>query len=201
VLEALYPCFDSHLKEDFMHSNIASMSVMFRRNWWALLLRGLAAIVFGVLTWLQPAASAAALVLVFGIYVLVDGVLAIISSFQSRQESRHWWVVLIWGLISAVVGLLMLFQPAVTALVMTIYIGVWALMTGVMEIVAAMRLRKEIQGEWLLILGGLISVLFGIFVLMQPAAGMMAMLWVLATYAVVFGVLMVILAFKVRRAF
>jgi uncharacterized membrane protein HdeD (DUF308 family) len=177
------------------------MSVMFRRNWWALLLRGLAAIVFGVLTWLQPAASAAALVLVFGIYVLVDGVLAIISSFQSRQESRHWWVVLIWGLISAVVGLLMLFQPAVTALVMTIYIGVWALMTGVMEIVAAMRLRKEIQGEWLLILGGLISVLFGIFVLMQPAAGMMAMLWVLATYAVVFGVLMVILAFKVRRAF
>lgn len=184
-----------------MNSNLASMSVMFRRNWWALLLRGLAAIVFGVLTWLQPAASAAALVLVFGVYVLVDGVLAIFSAFQSRKESSHWWVVLIWGLISAVVGLLMLFQPAITALVMTIYIGVWALMTGVMEVVAAIRLRKEIQGEWLLILGGLISVLFGIFVLMQPAAGMMAMLWALATYAVVFGALMVVLAFKVKNAF
>ena len=95
-----------------MNSNLASMSVMFRRNWWALLLRGLAAIVFGVLTWLQPAASAAALVLVFGVYVLVDGVLAIFSAFQSRKESSHWWVVLIWGLISTVVGLLMLFQPA-----------------------------------------------------------------------------------------
>ncbi|MDN5539621.1 DUF308 domain-containing protein, partial [Comamonas sp.] len=89
--------------------------------------------------------------------------------------------------------------PAITALVLTIYIGVWALMTGVLQIVAALRLRKEIQGEWVLVLGGLLSVLFGIFVLMQPGAGMMAMLWVLATYAVIFGVLMVILAFKIKK--
>lgn len=94
----------------------------------------------------------------------------------------------------------MLFQPVAAALVITIYVGVWAVMTGVMEIVAAIRLRKEIQGEWLLILGGAISVLFGIFVLIQPAAGMMAMLWVLATYAVIFGVLMVILSFKVKKS-
>ncbi len=183
-----------------MTADIASMSVMFRRNWWVLLLRGIAAIVFGVLTWMQPAVSAAALVLVFGIYVLVDGLLGIFTAFKSRGESRHWWVVLLWGAVSALVGVLMLFQPVAAALVITIYVGVWALMTGVMEIVAAIRLRKEIQGEWLLILGGVISVLFGIFVLIQPAAGMMAMLWVLATYAVIFGVLMVILAFKLKKA-
>ncbi|KGG93281.1 membrane protein [Comamonas thiooxydans] len=182
-----------------MPVEIPSMSIMLHRSWWVLLLRGAAAIIFGVLTWMQPAASAAALVLVFGAYVFVDGLLGIYTAIKSCQQSRHWWVVLLWGLTGVVVGVLTVINPAITALVLTIYIGVWALMTGVLQIVAALRLRKEIQGEWVLVLGGLLSVLFGIFVLMQPGAGMMAMLWVLATYAVIFGVLMVILAFKIKK--
>ena len=182
-----------------MPVEIPSMSIMLHPSWWVLLLRGAAAIIFGVLTWMQPAASAAALVLVFGAYVFVDGLLGIYTAIKSRQQSRHWWVVLLWGLTGVVVGVLTVINPAITALVLTIYIGVWALMTGVLQIVAALRLRKEIQGEWVLVLGGLLSVLFGIFVLMQPGAGMMAMLWVLATYAVIFGVLMVILAFKIKK--
>jgi len=182
-----------------MPVEIPSMSIMLHRSWWVLLLRGAAAIIFGVLTWMQPAASAAALVLVFGAYVFVDGLLGIYTAIKSRHQSRHWWVVLLWGLTGVVVGVLTVVNPAITALVLTIYIGVWALMTGVLQIVAALRLRKEIEGEWLLVLGGLLSVLFGIFVLMQPGAGMMAMLWVLATYAVIFGVLMVILAFKIKK--
>ncbi|MDR3067599.1 MULTISPECIES: HdeD family acid-resistance protein [Comamonas] len=182
-----------------MPVEIPSMSIMLHRTWWVLLLRGAAAIIFGVLTWMQPAASAAALVLVFGAYVFVDGLLGIYTAIKSRQQSRYWWVVLLWGLTGVAVGVLTAINPAITALVLTIYIGVWALMTGVLQIVAALRLRKEIQGEWLLVLGGLLSVLFGIFVLMQPGAGMMAMLWVLATYAVIFGVLMVILAFKIKK--
>ena len=182
-----------------MPVEIPSMSIMLHRSWWVLLLRGAAAIIFGVLTWMQPAASAAALVLVFGAYVFVDGLLGIYTAIKSRHQSRHWWVVLLWGLTGVVVGVLTVVNPAITALVLTIYIGVWALMTGVLQIVAALRLRKEIQGEWVLVLGGLLSVLFGIFVLMQPGAGMMAMLWVLATYAVIFGVLMVILAFKIKK--
>ena len=182
-----------------MPVEIPSMSIMLHRSWWVLLLRGAAAIIFGVLTWMQPAASAAALVLVFGAYVFVDGLPGIYTAIKSRQQSRHWWVVLLWGLTGVVVGVLTVINPAITALVLTIYIGVWALMTGVLQIVAALRLRKEIQGEWVLVLGGLLSVLFGIFVLMQPGAGMMAMLWVLATYAVIFGVLMVILAFKIKK--
>ena len=182
-----------------MAVDIPSMSVMLRRSWWVLLLRGAAAIVFGVLTWMQPAASAAALVLIFGAYVFVDGVLGVYSAIKSRNESRHWWMVLLWGLTGVVFGVLTVINPAITALVLTIYIGVWALMTGVLQIVAALRLRKEIDGEWILVLGGLLSVLFGIFVLAQPGAGLMAMLWVLATYAVIFGVLMVILAFKIKK--
>ena len=182
-----------------MPIEIPSMSIMLHRTWWVLLLRGVAAIIFGVLTWMQPAASAAALVLVFGAYVFVDGLLGIYAAIKSRKESRHWWLVLLWGLTGVVVGVLTAINPAMTALVLTIYIGVWALMTGVLQIVAALRLRKEIQGEWVLVLGGLLSLLFGIFVLAQPGAGMMAMLWVLATYAVIFGVLMVILAFKIKK--
>lgn len=176
-----------------------SLSIMLHRTWWVLLLRGLVAIVFGVLTWLQPAASAAALVLVFGVYVFVDGLLGVYAAINSRRQSRHWWVILLWGLTGVVVGLLTVVKPAITALVLTMYIGAWALITGVMQIIAAIRLRKEIEGEWVLVLGGLISVLLGGFVLAQPGAGMMAMLWVLALYAVAFGVLMVILAFKIRK--
>ncbi|GGH63560.1 hypothetical protein GCM10010975_29490 [Comamonas phosphati] len=180
---------------------VPSLSIMLHRTWWVLLLRGLVAIAFGVLTWLQPAASAAALVLVlvFGAYVFVDGLLGVYAAIRSRQQSRHWWVILLWGLTGVVVGVLTVVKPAITALVLTMYIGAWALITGVMQVVAAIRLRKEIEGEWVLVLGGVISVLFGCFVLAQPGAGMMAMLWVLAAYAVAFGVLMVILALKIRK--
>ena len=178
-----------------MPVEIPSMSLLLHRSWWVLLLRGAAAILFGVLAWMQPVASAAALVLLFGAYVLVDGLLGIYAAIQSRKQSRHWWVVLLWGLTGVVVGVLTALYPAMTALVLAIYIGVWAVITGVLQIVAALRLRKEIDGEWVLVLGGVLSVLFGILVLVQPGAGLLAMLWVLATYAVIFGVLMVVLAF------
>ena len=182
-----------------MTADIASMSVMFRRNWWVLLLRGIAAIVFGVLTWMQPAVSAAALVLVFGIYVLVDGLLGIFTAFKSRGESRHWWVVLLWGAVSALVGVLMLFQPVAAALVITIYVGVWALMTGVMEIVAAIRLRKEIQGEWLLILSGVLAVVLGLLFAANPYAGVaVTTLWI-GIGSLLYGLLQVLVAFKLRK--
>ena len=100
-----------------MPVEIPSMSIMLHRSWWVLLLRGAAAIIFGVLTWMQPAASAAALVLVFGAYVFVDGLLGIYTAIKSRQQSRHWWVVLLWGLTGVVVGVLTVINPAITALV------------------------------------------------------------------------------------
>ena len=169
------------------------------RNWWLLLLRGLVAIVFALLTWAQPGVSLAALVLVFGIYVLADGLLGVWSAIAKRRDNRHWWLLLLWGLVGIVVGVMTFIMPGITGLVLLMYIAAWAVITGVLQIVAAIRLRKEIKGEWLMILSGLVSVAFGVLLFLQPGAGALAVAWMIAAYAFIFGVLMVLLAFKVRK--
>jgi uncharacterized membrane protein HdeD (DUF308 family) len=168
------------------------------RNWWALLLRGLLAILFGGLVWFQPRISLVALVLLFGAYALTDGLFGIWTAVAGRKEHEHWWVLLLWGLIGVGVGILTLLVPGVTSLALLFYIAIWTIATGVIEIVAAIRLRREIAGEWLLILSGLVSVAFGVLLMAQPAAGALAVLWLIGTYAVIFGVLLVLLAFKAR---
>ena len=169
------------------------------RNWWLLLGRGLVAIVFALLTWAQPGVSLAALVLVFGIYVLADGLLGVWSAIAKRRDNRHWWLLLLWGLVGIVVGVMTFIMPGITGLVLLMYIAAWAVITGVLQIVAAIRLRKEIKGEWLMILSGLVSVAFGVLLFLQPGAGALAVAWIIAAYAFIFGVLMVLLAFKVRK--
>ena len=169
------------------------------RNWWLLLLRGLVAIVFALLTWAQPGVSLAALVLVFGIYVLADGLLGVWSAIAKRRDNRHWWLLLLWGLVGIVVGVMTFIMPGITGLVLLMYIAAWAVITGVLQIVAAIRLRKEIKGEWLMIMSGLVSVAFGVLLFLQPGAGALAVAWIIAAYAFIFGVLMVLLAFKVRK--
>ena len=174
------------------------LAAILSRNWWALLLRGLIAIVFGFLVWLRPGISLAALVFLFGVYTLADGFLGVWTAISGNREQEYWWVLLLWGLIGIGVGILTFLAPGVTAVVLLFYIAIWAIATGVMEIVAAIRLRREIQGEWLLVLGGLASVLFGAFLMARPIAGALALLWLIGAYAVIFGVVLVILAFRVR---
>ena len=169
------------------------------RNWWLLLLRGLVAIVFALLTWAQPGVSLAALVLVFGIYVLADGLLGVWSAIAKRRDNRHWWLLLLWGLVGIVVGVMTFIMPGITGLVLLMYIAAWAVITGVLQIVAAIRLRKEIKGEWLMILSWLVSVAFGVLLFLQPGAGALAVAWIIAAYAFIFGVLLVMLAFTVRK--
>ena len=183
-----------------MESAANRLAVILRRSWWMLLLRGLFAIAFGILTWVLPGLSLAALVLLFGAYVTADGILGVWTAIAGRKDHEHWWVLLLWGLLGIAVGLLTFLVPGLTALVLLFYIAIWAIAIGVLQIVAAVRLRKEIQGEWLLILGGVVSVVFGVLLVARPAAGALAVLWLIATYAVVFGVLFVLLAFKMRRA-
>lgn len=168
------------------------------RNWWVLLLRGLAAIAFGVLIWLQPGISLAALVLLFGAYTMVDGILGVWTAIAGRKEHESWWALLLEGLLGIGVGILTFLAPGITALVLLFYIAIWAIATGVLEIVAAIRLRKEIKGEWWLILSGLASGVFGVLLVAQPGVGALAVLWLIATYAIVFGVLLVVLAFRAR---
>jgi len=176
----------------------ASLASILSRSWWLLLLRGLAAIAFGVLTWFRPGISLAALVLLFGAYSLADGILATWTAIAGPKDHDDWWVLLLEGLLGIGIGILTFIVPGITALALLFYIAIWAIGTGVLEIVAAIRLRKIVQGEWLLILAGLASVVFGVLLIWQPGAGALAVLWLIASYAIVFGVLLVILAFKSR---
>jgi uncharacterized membrane protein HdeD (DUF308 family) len=180
--------------------NIAenTLASILSRTWWMLLVRGLIAVAFAVLTWFQPGISLSALVLLFGAYVFADGLLGVGAAIAGRNEQENWWMLLLWGLLGIGVGILTLLQPGITALVLLFYIAVWAIGTGALEIVAAVRLRKEIRGEWLLIVAGLASIVFGALLISRPGAGALAVLALIAAYAAVFGVVLVLLSFKVR---
>jgi uncharacterized membrane protein HdeD (DUF308 family) len=189
---------DSTHKERVMSSIVAQMASNLSQSWWLLLLRGIAAIVFGLLIWFQPGISLAAMVLVFGVYVFIDGIFGVWTAITSRKQDESWWVLLLWGLLGIGVGVLTFMNPGLTALALLFYIAIWAIATGVLEIVAAVRLRKEITGEFWLILAGLASVVFGVLIIWHPGPGALAVLWLIAAYAIVFGILLVILAFRAR---
>lgn len=169
------------------------------RNWWMLTLRGVFAILFGVLTWLQPGISLKVLILTFGVYAFADGVIGAWSAISGRRTESHWWAWLLWALVSVLAGIFTFISPEITAMALLFYIGFWAIASGVMEIVTGIRLRKAIKGEWLLMVGGLASVLFGVIILTRPAVGALAMMWLIALYAVVFGIILVMLGGKLRR--
>ena len=167
-------------------------------NWWVLLLRGLSAILFGVLAYVWPGLTLVTLVLLFGAYALVDGVFSIFGSLAYRKEYEDWWLVLLGGLVSIAVGIITFIQPGITALSLLFLIGAWAFTTGILTIISAIQLRKEIDNEWLLILSGIASVAFGILVFALPGAGALSVIWLIAIYSIFVGVLLIILAFKVR---
>jgi uncharacterized membrane protein HdeD (DUF308 family) len=171
------------------------------RNWWALALRGLAAILFGVLAFAWPGITLFVLIIFFGAYMLVDGIFAIVAAVRVAREEARWWLLLLEGILGVVAGIVTFFWPGLTALALLYLIAAWAIVTGIMEVVEAIRLRQEIVGEWALILSGALSVLFGVLLVVIPArAGLLSLTWLIGIYAVAFGVLLVILAFRVRNA-
>jgi uncharacterized membrane protein HdeD (DUF308 family) len=174
---------------------------MLSKNWWVLALRGVIAILFGIALLLLPPAVITTMVLFFGAYALVDGVAAIFTAFQNRTQPR-WWVTLLEGIIGVIAGILVFAYPlfaTISAVYFVLYIvAFWSIFTGVMQIAQAIQLRKEIEGEFWLGLSGLLSVLFGIFLILAPGAGILALLTIVAAYSIVFGVMLLILAFRVR---
>jgi uncharacterized membrane protein HdeD (DUF308 family) len=168
------------------------------RNWWVVLLRGLAGILFGIITFISPDISLAALVLVFGAYALADGVLAIVSAIRWRGEIDRWWVLLLEGLAGIAAGIVTFVWPGISALALLYVIAAWALVTGVLEIAAAIRLRKIITGEWLLALIGIASVSLGVMLALFPGPGALALVIWIGAYAMATGVLLVVLAFRLR---
>jgi uncharacterized membrane protein HdeD (DUF308 family) len=169
------------------------------RYWWITLFRGVLWILFGIFMFLQPGISILALTLTFGAFALVDGIVSVVSAIGGRETNESWWILLIRGLAAFCVGLLTLFTPQMTAVALLVWIAVWAIATGLLEIVAAIRLRKEIQDEFGLALAGLVSVAFGVFVLARPGIGALAVLWAIAVYALTFGMVLVSMAFETRR--
>ena len=181
-----------------MHILQTQLASILARNWWILLLRGLMAIGFGCFAWLQPGISITALVLLFGAYTLSDGILAAGVAIAEHKQREHWWVLLLEGLVGAGAGILTIVAPGITALALLFYIAVWAIGTGILKIVLAIRLRQEIQGEWRLAISGLASVILGFVLMLRPAQGAISLLWFISSCAVLFGITLVLLAFKVR---
>ncbi|WP_444915288.1 HdeD family acid-resistance protein [Microbulbifer sp. EKSA008] len=168
-------------------------------NWWLLLLRGIVAVIFGVLTFVWPGLSLLTLVLLFGVYAFLDGIFSLVAAVMGRHKSTPLWWLIVSGLISLAAGIVTFIFPQVTALVLVIFIGAWALVRGIFEIVGAVRLRKEIDNEWLLIAIGVLSVIFGIAILVSPGAGALALLWVIGAYAIILGLPLIWLSFRLRK--
>jgi uncharacterized membrane protein HdeD (DUF308 family) len=168
------------------------------KNWWMLLLRGIAAIIFGGLALAWPGMTLLTLVLFYGAYALIDGVLAIGAAIAGGTLLPRWWLAVV-GLLGIAAGLLTLMMPGLTTVVLLYLIAGWAIATGVFQIIGAIRLRKEIDNEWLLILGGIVSVLFGGAMFAAPGAGALALITVIGIYAVFIGVLLVALSFRLRK--
>jgi uncharacterized membrane protein HdeD (DUF308 family) len=184
--------------EECVMNSVENLGSILSRNWWLMLLRGLVAIGFGVLVFAKPQISLLALVYLFGVFVLVDGILGVSVAVHGRNELDSWGVLLLWGLLGIGVGALAFVRPDITALALLFYIALWAIATGILEIAAAIRLREVIKNEWLLILAGLVSVAFGVWLIARPEAGAQAVLWAIGAYAILLGVLLVLFAFKIR---
>jgi len=174
------------------------MLIVFTSSWWALVLRGLAAVIFGVLAFAWPHITLTVLVFLFGAYALMDGAFAIVAGVRTSSEYKRWWVLLIEGILSVIAGVFAFVVPGITALILLILIAAWAMVTGAFEIGAAIQLRKHITGEWLLALAGIASVLFGLALLLNPNVGALAVVWLIGAYAIVFGLLLLTLGFKLR---
>lgn len=169
------------------------------RNRWLIGLRGVLAILFGIMAFLWPGLTTLVLVFMFGIYVAVDGIVDIITAFRHREEDDSWWLGLLEGVLGIAAAAIAFIWPLQTAVVLLYVIAAWAIITGIIEIVAAIRLRQEIKGEWALALSGAVSIILGIIIFLNPGAGLIGVSWAIGLYAIIFGILMIYLAVTASR--
>ena len=169
------------------------------RNYWlVLLLRGILALVFGIIALVWPVWTIIALVYVFGAYALIDGIMAVVNSIQDRGTSTNWWLLLIRGIVGIIIGLLIFFWPGLTAIVLFTLIGIWAIVMGAFELLAAFVLPGGFGLEWTLVLGGILSIILGLIFIRHPVAGMLSLVWVLGIFAIAYGLVQLVHAFRYR---
>jgi uncharacterized membrane protein HdeD (DUF308 family) len=168
-------------------------------NWWLLLLRGLAAIAFGVIAFLWPGITLVALTYLFGIYAIVDGVVAIWAAFNAQGDAGPRWWLGLSGVVGIIAGIVAFAYTGITALVLLVFIAVWAIIIGVLQLYAAIQLWKVIDNDWWLILSGLLSIAFGAVLIAWPSTGALAVIWTIAWFAVFFGCMFIGLAFELKK--
>jgi uncharacterized membrane protein HdeD (DUF308 family) len=173
------------------------MSEALARNWWAIALRGALAIVFGLVTFIVPGATMLSLVLFFAAYALVDGVFAIVAAVRSARSHERWGLFVLEGIVDIVAGVIALLWPGLTILTFVLVVAAWAIVSGVLMSVAAFRLQLD-HGRWWLVLGGVASIVYGLLLIAAPLIGALVLTWWLGAYALVFGVLLLILAVRLR---
>jgi uncharacterized membrane protein HdeD (DUF308 family) len=168
------------------------------RLWWVLALRGVVALLFGILALAWPGLTLLWLIALFAAYAFLAGAACVVGAVRNRKTEEYWWLFLMLGLVSVGAGAISVFHPELTALVLVLLMGANALLTGVLDIAVAIRWRKAIQTGWLLVLAGLVSVLFGVLVFLFPGAGALALVWLIAIQAIALGVLLLAAAFRAR---
>ncbi len=168
------------------------------RNWWIVAVRGVLAIVFGALALIWPDTTKLVLVLLFGTFALVDGFSATAAGIALAPHFKRWWALLLKGLTGVMIAVLTFSWPNITGLVLLYFIAAWAVITGIFEIVAAIEFRNMVSREWTMILGGILSVLLGVLLFAFPSAGAMSIVWLIGMYAIAFGIMELLIAFRLR---
>ncbi|SRR6266498_1449031 len=169
-----------------------------KRGWWLLVLRGVAAVLFGVAAFAWPGMTAQVLVLLFGAYVLVNGIFTLGLAIRAPKGTPGIGTLVLLGLLGVAAGVVTFFYPGITAISLLAVIAAWAILTGIFEIVVAIKLRQQLSNEWVLILSGVLSVVFGVLVIAMPNAGALSIIWLIGIYAILFGVMMLAVAFKIK---
>jgi uncharacterized membrane protein HdeD (DUF308 family) len=173
-------------------------TVELARWWWTFILRGVLAILFGIIAFVSPPTTIAVLVLLFGAWALVDGVFHIAGAIQERTRDRQWWLSVLEGIVSIIVGATALVFPDIAAASILLLISAWAIVTGAVEVVMAIRLREQITGELWLAIAGILSIVFGVLLFLYPQSGAITIVWIIGAYAIVFGIAMIVLGWRLR---
>ena len=167
-------------------------------NWWMAALRGALAVIFGVIAFAWPGITFEALVLLFGIYVFADGVLVLSFGLVAAGDGGQWWPLVLSGILGIALGVLTFAKPEAMGLALVYVVGFWAIVTGLLEVVAAIRLRDVISGEWMMGLSGVLSIIFGVLVVAQPNSGAIALVYLFGFYAILAGISQIVLGFRLR---
>jgi uncharacterized membrane protein HdeD (DUF308 family) len=176
----------------------APMLANLARAWYWIALRGLFAVLFGIFAFIWPGITLAVLVLMWGAYAIADGVMALIAAYTMHEEGKPMGSLIVVGILGIAAGVVAFLWPAMTALVLLLFIASWAVLMGIFEIAAAIRLRKHIENEWLLALSGVVSIVFGVLMFLQPGAGALAVVWLIGSFAIFFGILLIALGFRLK---